>query len=215
VNEDEGSPEVEVVGESRVAGPGVGPGYGHGHASSSIPSGVHAQEVVWTGSAQGLGYGHPHHLAGPSSSTIKPEFPVGASTSTSAAAAAAPIDLTDDTVADRYAQPAPPISTPTLDMTDRRPVCIGSIDTQALILYPIPMMQKGSGRDELIRMNELRVDHGGEEWLKVKLKFRKGKGVGAQGSMETGADGMNGPSADTVINIMNCESRGASSFLPS
>lgn len=72
------------------------------------------------------------------------------------------------------------------------------------------MMQKGSGRDELIRANELRVDQGGEEWLKVKLKFRKGKGVGAQGSMGAGADGMNGPSADSVINIMSCEFGGRS-----
>ena len=196
VDEDEGSPDVEVVGESRVAVPAPAPG--------PSSSGARAREVVWTGSAQGFGYGQPHHPTASSSSTstIKPEFPT-ATTSTSTSAG--PIDLTDDTVADRYAQPAAPISAPTLDMTDRRPVCIGSIDTQALILYPISLMQKGSGRDELIRVNELRVDQGGEEWLKVKLKFRKGKGVGAQGSTEAGADGMNGPSADSVINIMSCE----------
>jgi len=199
VDEDEGSPEVEVVGESRVAVPTAAPA----PVASS-----RAHEAVWTGTAQGFGYGQPYLPAASSSSTIKPEVipPANPTTSTSAA----PIDLTDDTVADRYAQPAAPISAPTLDMTDRRPVCIGSIDTQALILYPISMMQKGSGRDELIRANELRVDQGGEEWLKVKLKFRKGKGVGAQGSMGAGADGMNGPSADSVINIMSCEFGGRS-----
>ena len=111
------------------------------------------------------------------------------------------IDLTNDDVASRYSQPTN-VQPAQLDMTDRRPVCIGSIDTQALILYPISIMQKGSDRDELVRAGELRVDQGGEEWLKVKLKFRKGKGVG----QTPGGDAGNGQAADTVINIMSCES---------
>lgn len=38
------------------------------------------------------------------------------------------------------------------------------------------------------------MDSGGEEWLKVKLKFRKGK---------TAEAGANGSNPETVINIMN------------
>lgn len=115
------------------------------------------------------------------------------------------IDLTNDDVASRYSQPTEvqPPQPAQLDLTDRRPVCIGSVDTQALILYPISIMQKGSNRDELLRSGDLRVDQGGEEWLKVKLKFRKGKGV-AQAAGAAG-DAGNGQSADTVINIMSCE----------
>lgn len=79
---------------------------------------------------------------GPPPMMGQPQYQPQASTSSSSAA----IDLTDDSVAARYAQPQPVMPSPSsrhqLDLTDRRPVCIGSIDTQALILYPISLMQK-------------------------------------------------------------------------
>jgi hypothetical protein len=175
------SPDVEIVGESKpFIFPTAGPSY---HPTQ--PAGV------------------PYH---PTNPVYPPEGFQAPSTGA--------IDLTNDEFANRYALPAAappptmgqPDSIDSLDLRDRRPVCIGSIDTQALILYPIAIMQKGALRDEMIEGGELRVDLGGEEWLKVKLKFRKGKGIGIQGTQEVGPDGRNGPMADTVINIMNGKS---------
>jgi hypothetical protein len=192
-SQEEGSPEVEVVGESNRS-------IGGGHPGS------YSVQRIGPGPVRPLNFTPYGTYAGPSgSSAARPEQkPPPPATTVSRTDVA--IDLTDDDVAARYSMPPAPAQPANLDMSDRRPVCIGSIDTQALILYPISIMQKGSSRDELIRFGELRVDHGGEEWLKVKLKFRKGKGVGTQGTMTPGADGTNGPSADTVINIMSCES---------
>lgn len=230
---DEGSPDVEVVGET---GPTVnslpGPSFRADHNGQAMTfdnqqyapqgSGLYGQpgaSAFQTGLPTGFrdqsfhsGSGSQlHPAASQSRYTSTPSVPSAlsvpgpaASSSTSNNNNGAAIDLTDEDVASRYSQPTniQPPQPAQLDMTDRRPICIGSIDTQALILYPIPIMQKGSNRDDLIRAGELRVDQGGEEWLKVKLKYRKGKVAG----QISGAGTENGPSPDTVINIMSCKS---------
>lgn len=78
------------------------------------------------------------------------------------------IDLTD--------APSPP------RQDARKPLCIGSIDTQALILYPSSLMERSNNTEELVRQRQVRVDTAGDEWLHVKCKWRQ-KG-GPKGGME-------------------------------
>lgn len=96
---------------------------------------------------------------------VKPPLPP-ATTSTA-------IDLTDDT------SPPPRPHQPSFDA--KKPICIGSIDTQALILYPSPLMERGNNTEELVRTRQVRTDAQGDEWLHVKCKWRA---RGADGSQE-------------------------------
>jgi SWI/SNF-related matrix-associated actin-dependent regulator of chromatin subfamily A3 len=69
--------------------------------------------------------------------------------------------------------PSPP-SAPSPILYDKgKPLCIGSIDTQALILYPSPLMERGNHTEDLVRTRQVRVDTAGEEWLHVKCKWRQ------------------------------------------
>jgi hypothetical protein len=100
----------------------------------------------------------------------------------------APIDLTTD----EPTPPPPPPTYPTVSTTHtrtndrpipspaRQPLCIGSVDSMALILYPTAWMSKGTNVEELIRVGEVRRDQKGDEWLKVRLKFKRAKGTGEE-----------------------------------
>lgn len=76
------------------------------------------------------------------------------------------IDLTGDTTPVIFRPPSP-------SPDERLPVCIGSIDTQALIMYPLPMLEFNHDTAALVNAREVRVDLGGREFLKVKLKYKK------------------------------------------
>jgi hypothetical protein len=82
------------------------------------------------------------------------------------------IDLTD--------APSPPPSAPSPPPI--KPLCIGSIDTEALILFPSALTERGVNTEGLVRTRQVMVDAAGEEWLHVKCKWRR-RG-GPEGGME-------------------------------
>ncbi|KAJ9107742.1 hypothetical protein QFC21_001203 [Naganishia friedmannii] len=71
------------------------------------------------------------------------------------------------------AAPPPPSAATHGGHDPRKPICVGSIDTQALILYPTRLMSRGADTEELVRSRQVRVDGAGEEWLHVKCKYRR------------------------------------------
>lgn len=76
------------------------------------------------------------------------------------------IDLTGNGTPVIFRPPSP-------SQDERLPVCIGSIDTQAMIMYPLPMLDLKHDTAALVSAREVRVDLSGREFLKVKLKYRK------------------------------------------
>jgi hypothetical protein len=72
--------------------------------------------------------------------------------------------------------PTPPPSFPSNEQAPRKILCIGSIDTEALIRYPFALMTRGFNTEELVRARQVRVDSAGDEWLHVKCKWRQKSG---------------------------------------
>jgi hypothetical protein len=62
----------------------------------------------------------------------------------------------------------------------------------ALVLYPSALMQKGERTDDLVRTGDVRRTNDGEEWVRVRLKYRKPK---------------HGRAGEETISILSGESR--------
>lgn len=107
-----------------------------------------------------------------------------------------PIDLTNDAESVRYNAPS---QAPAIKLDKHKPVCIGSFDTQGLILYPSKIMHKGDNTAEMVQQRKVRVDGGGEEWLKIKIKGPKAKAMGIASGSAVPEAGQVGP----VLSITN------------
>lgn len=117
----------------------------------------------------------------------QPEFPFDVKGETKPSTTA---PTTSSTAIDLTNAPSPPPQPAAPDA--RKPICIGSIDTQALILYPSPLMEKGNSTEDLVRSRQVRIDQVGDEWLHVKCKWRA---RGVEGSQEN----------DSIV-VLNSES---------
>ena len=152
-------------------------GRGNGHVPVAVNLGGLARPAVLPGTDFTLANGNTARVYGgyipepPANvkSETKPSLPDNTSNANET------IDLTN--------APTPPPTNASLPPEEeRKPLCIGSIDTQALILYPSALMERGNNTEELVRSRQVRVDTSGDEWLHVKCKWRQ-RG-GPHGGME-------------------------------
>ncbi|KAJ9115870.1 hypothetical protein QFC22_005012 [Naganishia vaughanmartiniae] len=113
------------------------------------------------------------HLGMNSGAQQEPQHAGPSQQQQNASTASTAIDLTNEASPPPSTAPPPSSYTHAAGHDPKKPICVGSIDTQALILYPTRLMSKGADTEELVRTRQVRVDLAGDEWLHVKCKYRR------------------------------------------